>query len=130
MSLNIHSFQCLAPRQLCIMLSSSSMLMANCMTGREVWSSTEDYAQGRPLSETDSNALAKTLLQNIHAILYLKGTAISPSNISGRLRKEFGQRSHKLARKSHLKPVKKKRLDFVIRHRHWTLAEWNKGFVF
>ena len=61
------------------------------------------------------------------ASLRFKGTAISSSTVSRRLSKEFGLKSHKPARKPRLTPVmKKKRLDFARRHRHWTLAEWKK----
>ena len=55
----------------------------------------EDYAKGRPLSEADSNALAKDL----RAILNLKGTAIGFSTVSRHLTKEFGLKSHRPARK-------------------------------
>ena len=57
----------------------------------------------------------------------LTGTAILSSTVSRHLSKELGLKSQKPPRKPYLTPVmKKKILEFVRRHRHWTLAEWKK----
>ena len=73
-----------------------------------LWSSTEDYAQGRPLNETVTRS-PKTLCKQFCAMLRIKHTAI---------------RSSSLARMEHLTPVMKKyRSDFTTQHRHWSLAD-------
>ena len=63
----------------------------------------------------------KSSCKKIHPVLR---TPISSSTVSRRLSKESGLKSHRPAWNPYLTPVvKKKRLDFVRRHRHWTLAE-------
>ena len=86
---------------------------------------------GRPRQTTpreavsrESNELAIELLQEILAILRLKGTAIRLH----RSQQTVSTDSHRRAQKLHLTPVMKKTTqDFARCHRHWTLAKWKKG---
>ena len=111
-----------ALRQRCTMLSSDSMLMARCM----VWSPTEDYVQGRPLSETENNAVVEELMQEHSGYFMLK-----------RYRNKF-QHSFETSQqrswteipqagtiKPHLTPgMEKKILDFARHHHYWIFVEY------
>ena len=97
---------CVAPRQRCSVSSSNSMLMARFTTGKGL----VVLRRLRPVGQIVMHSpwiSCKTLC----AILRLNGTSITYSNVSRRLSKEFGLKSHKLARKPHLTPVMKKKED-------------------
>ena len=87
------------------------------------------YAQGRPLNEIDSNVLAKEPLQENPCYFTLKGTSISSciGTSQQRFWTEFPQAGPKAI---HHTVMKKKRLDFARRHRHWSLTEWKKVLFF
>ena len=91
---------------------------------------------GRPRKTTvrDDNAMRRVVLRSpmssckkVKSVLQSKGTNISISTVSRRLSKEFKLPSRKPAKKPRLtETMMKKRLDFALRHQHWTVSQWQK----
>ena len=71
--------------------------------GEKVWSSTENYAQGRPLSEANSNALAMELLQE-NLCYFTQYVPVLFEDVSD---KTCGLNSQRPALKLRLTPVKR-----------------------
>ena len=91
-----------------------------------VWSSTEDNAQGKPLNETDSNALAKELLHKILLKRYNNEFQHCFESFQQRIWTEVPQKPYltSVMKKKTLHVVKHHR-QFVPHHMHirWPLGK-------